>query len=154
MIRHLIKKKMVDLPMKMLAPFSTKPPFTKQYGVLHRLNWSWKGHVSYVKRPMHSPTFYIFMEYHGTSYCSMKHYSDVIMGAMASQITSLTIVYSAVYSNADQRKHQSSASLAFVLGNSPVSGEFPAQKASNAENFSIWWRHHDRDCFLWNSDLS
>ena len=38
------------------------------------------------------------------------------MGAMASQITSLTIVYSAVYSVADQRKHQSSASLAFVWG--------------------------------------
>ena len=38
------------------------------------------------------------------------------MGAMASQITSLTIVYSTVYSDADQRKHQSSASLAFVRG--------------------------------------
>ena len=36
------------------------------------------------------------------------------MGAIASQITSLTIVYSTVYSNADQSKHQSSASLAFV----------------------------------------
>ena len=35
---------------------------------------------------------------------------------MASQITSLTIVYSTVYSGADQRKHQSSASLAFVRG--------------------------------------
>ena len=44
------------------------------------------------------------------------HYSDVIMGAMASQITSLTIVYSTVCSGADQRKHQSSASLAFVRG--------------------------------------
>ena len=42
------------------------------------------------------------------------HYSDVKMGAIASQITSLTIVYSTVYSDADQRKHQSSASLAFV----------------------------------------
>ena len=38
------------------------------------------------------------------------------MGAMASQITSLTIVYSTVYSSTDQRKHQSSASLAFVRG--------------------------------------
>ena len=28
-------------------------------------------------------------------------------------------------------------------GNSPVTGEFPAQRASNAENYSIWWRHHD-----------
>ena len=46
----------------------------------------------------------------------LLHYSDVIMGTMASQITSLTIVYSTVYSGADQRKHQSSAPLAFVRG--------------------------------------
>ena len=44
------------------------------------------------------------------------HYDDVIMGAIATLITSLTIVYSTVYSDADQRKHQSSASLAFVWG--------------------------------------
>ena len=44
------------------------------------------------------------------------HYGDVIMGTIASQITSLTIVYSTVYSGADQRKHQSSASLAFERG--------------------------------------
>ena len=44
------------------------------------------------------------------------HHDDVIMGAMASQITSPTIVYSTVYSGADQRKHQSSASLAFAWG--------------------------------------
>ena len=45
-----------------------------------------------------------------------KHYNDVIMSAVASQITSLAIVYSNVYSGADQRKHQSSASLAFMGG--------------------------------------
>ena len=45
-----------------------------------------------------------------------NHYSDIIMSMMASQITSLTILYSTVYSGADQRKHQSSASLAFVRG--------------------------------------
>ena len=45
-----------------------------------------------------------------------NHYNDIIMGAMASQITSLAIVYSTVYAGADQRKHQSSASLAFVWG--------------------------------------
>ena len=44
------------------------------------------------------------------------YYTDVIMGAIASQITSLTIVYSTVYTDADQRKHRSSASLAFVRG--------------------------------------
>ena len=44
------------------------------------------------------------------------NYTDVIMGAIASQITNLTIVYSTVYSDAYQRKNQSSASLAFVWG--------------------------------------
>ena len=44
----------------------------------------------------------------------VSHYGDVIMGAIASQITSFTIVYSTVYSDADQGKHQSSASVAFV----------------------------------------
>ena len=44
------------------------------------------------------------------------HYNDVIMGVTASQITSLTIVYSAVYSDADQRESQRSESLAFVRG--------------------------------------
>ena len=43
------------------------------------------------------------------------------MGAIESRITSLTIVYSTVYSDADQRKHQSFASLAFV-------GEFPGDR--------------------------
>ena len=51
------------------------------------------------------------------------------MDEIASQITSLTIVYSAVYLDADQRKHQISASLAFVRG-------------IYAQNVSIWWRHH------------
>ena len=46
----------------------------------------------------------------------ITHYSDVIMNTMAPQVTSLMIVYSTVYSDTDQRKHQSSASLAFVRG--------------------------------------
>ena len=58
----------------------------------------------------------------------INHYGDDIMSAIASQITSLTIVCSAVYPHADQGKHQSSASLAFVRGihrrpvNSPHKG--------------------------------
>ena len=44
------------------------------------------------------------------------HYGDVTMGAIASQITSFAIVNTTVYSDADQRKHQSSASLVFVSG--------------------------------------
>ena len=83
-----------------------------------------------------------------TIWYTLIHYSDVIMGAMAYQITSLTIVYWTIYSGADRRKHQSSAVLALSAGNSPVTGEFPTQRASNAESVSIWWRHHDMHWFL------
>ena len=61
------------------------------------------------------------------------------MIAMASQITSLTIVYSTVCPGADKKKLRVTG---LCEGNSPVTGEFPAQKTSNAENVSIWWRHH------------
>ena len=49
-------------------------------------------------------------------WCDQIHYGDVIMSAIASQITSLASVFSTAYSDADQRNHQSSASLAFVRG--------------------------------------
>ena len=56
-------------------------------------------------------------EYSVGAICSRTYlYDDVIMGAIASQIPSLTIVYSTVYSGAYQSKHQSSATLAFVWG--------------------------------------
>ena len=74
---------------------------------------------------------------------SPQHYWDVIMGTAASQITSLTIVYSTVYSDADQRSKFRVTGL--CAGNSPGTDGFPAQMASNVENVSIWWRHHDTD---------
>ena len=63
-------------------------------------------------------TFVIWLSTYCSKGClhSPFPYSDVIMGTIASQITSIAIVYSTVYSSADQRKHQSSASLAFVGG--------------------------------------
>ena len=63
------------------------------------------------------------------------------MSTMASQITSLTILYSTV------RKSKKISKLrvtGLYEGNSPVTGEFPTQKSSNAENVSIWWRHHEK----------
>ena len=48
--------------------------------------------------------------------CTYVYYSDVIIGTMASYITGITIVFSTVYSGADQRKHQSSTSMGFVRG--------------------------------------
>ena len=49
------------------------------------------------------------------------HYNDVIMGVMASQITSLTVIYSTFYSGADQRTRV----IGLCEGNSPVTGKFP-----------------------------
>ena len=63
------------------------------------------------------------------------------MGAMASQISSLAIVYLTVYSGAD-KKTSKLCVTGLCEGKSPMTGEFPAQRASNAENVSIWWRHH------------
>ena len=89
-------------------------------------------------KEMYSRVFINHFDQPTVSWDLIFHYCDVIMGTMASQITILTIVYSIVHSGADQRKHQSSASLVLVSG----TGEFSAQMASNAENVSIWWRHH------------
>ena len=63
------------------------------------------------------------------------------MGTMAFQITSLTIIYSTVYWVADQKTSKLLVT-GLCEGNSPVSDEFPAKMVSNAENVSIWWRHH------------
>ena len=69
------------------------------------------------------------------SVLSRTHYDDVIMGATASQITSLTIVYSIVYSGTDEVKHQNSAPLAFVRGihRSPVN--FPHKEPVTRKMF-------------------
>ena len=64
------------------------------------------------------------------------------MGTIASQITSLTVVYSTVLFRRRWKKISKLHVTSLYAGNSPGTGEFPAQMASNAENDSIWWRHH------------
>ena len=61
---------------------------------------------------------------------------------MVSQIISLTIICSIVYSRCRSKKTSKLRVTSLCEGSSPVNGEFPAQRASNAESFSIWWRHH------------
>ena len=75
-------------------------------------------------------------------YCGSElHYNYVKMSTMASQITNLTIVYTSVYSGADQKNIKAPRRW-------PLWGEFtgdrwiPQTKASNAESICIWWRHH------------
>ena len=77
------------------------------------------------------------------AYLALGHYSDVIMNAMASQITGVSLVYSTVCSGADQRKHQSSASLAFVRGIHRWPVNSPHKGPVTRKMFPFWWRHHD-----------
>ena len=80
-------------------------------------------------------------------------FRDVIISAMASQITSLAIVYSTVCSGADQTQHQSSASLAFVRGNhrwpvnyphkGPVTRKiFPFDDVIMQQQTTTWYNFH------------
>ena len=70
------------------------------------------------------------------------NYNAVVMGAMASQITSLVNVYTIVYSWGRLKKAPNLRVTGLCEGNSPVTGEFTAPKASDAEKASIWWRNH------------
>ena len=65
------------------------------------------------------------------------------MSAMAFQITSLTIVYSTVYSGADKKNIKAPRHWSLW---GEVTGEFTTQRASNTANIFIWWRHHDYAC--------
>ena len=68
-----------------------------------------------------------------------NHYSGLMASAMASKITGISIVSCNICSDADWRKHESSASLNFVEGNPSVTGGLPSQRASDAVNVSIQW---------------
>ena len=61
---------------------------------------------------------------------------------MGSQITGVSIVYSTVFFRRRSKKTLKLRVTGLCAGNSPVTGEFPAQRASNTENVSIWLRHH------------
>ena len=92
---------------------------TPQFDPFHQFKIGPKWRVERRKNPRLSGSL---------DHCSAPHYSDVIISAMASQITGVLIVYSTVCWGAKQRKHQSPAPLVCVRGihRSPVN--FPAQK--------------------------
>ena len=76
------------------------------------------------------------------------------MRTMESQITSLTFVYSNVDSGADKQKTSKLRVTGLCAGNSPVTGEFPTQKATHVENDLIWWRHHASKPIIQNFSLN
>ena len=70
------------------------------------------------------------------------HYDDVIMSAIC---VSTHQPHDCLFHRLFRRRSKKTSKFRVTdlcAGNSPVTGEFPAQMASNAENFSIWWRHH------------
>ena len=74
----------------------------------------------------------------------LSHFNDIIMRAMASKITGVTIVYSAVYSGADQRKHQSSTGI-LTSSSDPIMVHFAVAYFSLVENWTKWNYHNSND---------
>ena len=74
---------------------------------------------------------------------TLLHYSDAIMSAMASKTTGAPIVSQIVCLKRRSKKTPKLCVIGLCEGNSPVTGEFPLQRASNAEKISNWWCHHD-----------
>ena len=80
-----------------------------------------------------NPALWIYnVSYSPLSYPVPTHYTDVIISAKTSHITGVSMVCSAVCSGADQRKHQSSATLAFVRG---IHRWFPSQRPVTQKMF-------------------
>ena len=106
--------------------------------VPHKCNGQWV-----VQRTQNSKNRRKISKYlHYTGGMAYIHYGVVIMSVIASQITSLMIVYSTVKFRRRSKKTSKLSVTGLYAGNSPVTGELPTQRASNAENVSIWWRHH------------
>ena len=95
--------------------------------------------------------FYMLLQYNKYSAAlfdnnvdCQQHYSDVRLNAITSQITCVLMVCSTVCSarvkeNIEAPRHWP------LRGDFPVTGDFPSQRASNAEHVSIWCRHHDNN---------
>ena len=74
---------------------------------------------------------------HGFAFSVAIYYNDVIMSAMASLVTCLTIVYSTVYLRRTSKKTSKLSVAGLCEANSPVNDEFPSHRASNAENDDV-----------------
>ena len=109
--------------------------------LIHKVLWNFE---TFGKSYIMTSRFYsrILSYYWRLTGHAVSHYNDVIMTTMASQITSLTIVYSAVYSMRRSKKTSKLRVTGLCAGNSPGTGEFPSQRTGNAEYVFIWWRHY------------
>ena len=93
--------------------------------------------MGFISPQPHLVQNYCFPKRFISNWCEVVYrvlYNDVIISAMASQITSLTIVNSTVYSRRRSKETSKLRVTGLCEGNSPVTGEFPIQRTSNAEN--------------------
>ena len=87
--------------------------------------------------------------------CTIRHYCDGIMYAMASQITRPHDCLLNRSCRCRSKKTSKLRATGLCAWNSPVTGEFTAQMASNAEYVSIWWRHHETGKYgnVWHASV-
>ena len=112
------------------------------------IHWKmWFLYNIYILRSLGFESSYTFLLSTVLPY-SYEHYCDVIMSAMTSPITGVSIIITTVCSGADKKNPSKLCVTGLSEGNLPVTREFPAQKASNVENVSIWWCHHEF-CVMW-----
>ena len=71
-----------------------------------------------------------------------SHFSDVIMSAVATQITGVSVVCSTVFFRRRSKKTSKPRVTGLCLGYPPLADGFPSHRACSAENISIWWLHH------------
>ena len=130
-LRHDVQGKMYQVPgVFVIEKFFEVVAYTDSSVYMETWMTFWRAHVEVCRMIYHGAWWPLLelLSRHPLGHCKVNHYDDVIMSAIASQITSLMIVYSTVYSGTDETKHQSSASLAFVRGihrwpvNSPHKG--------------------------------
>ena len=108
--------------------------------------WRRKESARYIQvwAPMGSADFESYIDSSQIPGCDVMSTKsgDVMMSTMASQITGVRIVYLTRLFRRRSKKTSKLRDTSLCEGNSPVNDEFPAQRASNTEKLSIWWRHH------------
>ena len=119
--------------------FQCRNSYLKHTSVSENVTRSTKMACCYIVTMAFAVRFVLSLKY---SALAWTVYARLFEMFQPSQITSLTIVYSTVYSRRRSKKTSKLRVTGLWAGNSPVTAEFPAQKASNAEKVSIWWSHH------------
>ena len=140
------------------SPVTSQRPVTRSFHVFFDLHLnklpSKRSRCWWFKTPTHSLWRHYIKKHRNQWICNVHaeasyfetgviHYTDVIMGTLPSQNHQ---PHDCLLNGLFTRRSKKISKLrvtVLCVGNSPETGEFPAQMASNAENVSIWWRHHE-----------